>query len=57
MAVRLDPSIIPLIKRVCIMGGTDSATGNESSAAEFNFYTDPEAAAIVFEAFSKAETI
>ena len=56
MAVRLDPSIIPLIKRVCIMGGTDTATGNETSAAEFNFYCDPEAAAIIFEAFSTSES-
>ena len=35
------------------MGGTDSARGNESQTAEFNFYADPEAAEIVLERFKE----
>jgi purine nucleosidase len=55
MAIRLDPSIIELTKKVCIMGGTNSAKGNDSSAAEFNFHIDPEAASIVFDSFADCE--
>ena len=56
MAIRLDPSIPSLLKKVYVMGGTDSAVGNESHAAEFNFYADPEAAQIVFSSFQDFET-
>jgi inosine-uridine nucleoside N-ribohydrolase len=49
LAVSKDPSIIPLVKEVIMMGGSISG-GNASPAAEFNVYVDPEAANIVFEA-------
>ncbi len=49
MAVRKDPSIVPLVKGVVIMGGSISG-GNVNGAAEYNIYQDPEAASIVFNA-------
>ena len=55
LAIRLEPTLVSLIKRVFIMGGTHSALGNDSSAAEFNFCSDPEGAAIVFDSFADSE--
>ncbi len=49
LAVRKDPSIVPLVKGVVLMGGSISG-GNVNGAAEYNIYQDPEAAAIVFNA-------
>ena len=49
LAISKDPSIVPLVKEVIMMGGSISG-GNASPAAEFNIYVDPEAAKIVFEA-------
>lgn len=50
LAVRLDPLFSRKVSRLFIMGGTHSARGNASAAAEFNFLSDPEAAAIVLRA-------
>ncbi len=47
MAMRLEPAIIPKIRRICLMGGAVGA-GNATPAAEFNILADPEAAHIVF---------
>ena len=49
LAVSKDPSIVPLVKDVVIMGGSISG-GNVNGAAEANIYGDPEAASIVFHA-------
>lgn len=49
LAVLKDPSIVPLVKEVVLMGGSISG-GNVTAAAEFNIYNDPEAAQIVFTA-------
>src|SRR6202162_3667635 len=49
LAVLKDPSIVPLVKEVIIMGGSISG-GNVNAAAEANIYNDPEAAQIVFRA-------
>ncbi len=49
LAVRKDPSIVPLVKDVVLMGGSISG-GNITAAAEFNVYCDPEAASVVFNA-------
>jgi len=49
LAVEKDPSIIPLVKEVILMGGSISG-GNVTAAAEANIYNDPEAAQIVFQA-------
>jgi inosine-uridine nucleoside N-ribohydrolase len=49
LAVEKDPSIVPLVKEVILMGGSLSG-GNVNAAAEANIYNDPEAAQIVFQA-------
>jgi len=46
-AIRSEPAILPKIKAISLMGGA-IGLGNTTPAAEFNIYTDPEAAAIVF---------
>jgi len=49
LAVEKDPSIVPLVKEVILMGCSISG-GNVNAAAEANIYNDPEAAQIVFQA-------
>jgi inosine-uridine nucleoside N-ribohydrolase len=49
LALAKDPSIVPLVKEVIIMGGSISG-GNVNAAAEANIYNDPEAAQLVFQA-------
>ncbi len=49
LALQKDPSIVPLVKEVVIMGGSITG-GNVNAAAEANIYNDPEAAQIVFQA-------
>ena len=48
-AVQKDPEFAKNVKEVVIMGGAEHG-GNMSPHAEFNFWTDPEAAKIVFQA-------
>ncbi len=49
LAASKDPSIVPLVKEVIVMGGSISG-GNVNASAEANIYNDPEAAQIVFNA-------
>lgn len=49
LAVEKDPSIVPLVNRVILMGGSISG-GNVNASAEANIYNDPEAAQVVFQA-------
>jgi inosine-uridine nucleoside N-ribohydrolase len=49
LAVTKDPTIVPLVKEVIMMGGS-TCGGNSTPVSEFNVYVDPEAAKIVFEA-------
>lgn len=49
LALLKDPSIVPLVKEVILMGGSISG-GNVNAAAEANISNDPEAAQIVFQA-------
>ena len=54
VATRLDPDLPKKYKRLVILGGAILAKGNSwTPAAEFNFFIDPEAAAIVFKAWSE----
>lgn len=48
-AVRREPAIADRVAEVVLMGG-GFAKGNVTAAAEFNIYTDPEAAHVVFTA-------
>lgn len=50
MAVVKDPTFPQRVKQLFIMGGSCNARGNITAAAEYNFYVDPEAAQIVFQA-------
>ncbi len=49
LAISKDPSIVPLVKEVVLMGGGITG-GNVTAAAEANIHNDPEAAYRVFEA-------
>jgi purine nucleosidase len=49
LAIEKDPSIVPLVKEVILMGGSITG-GNVNASAEANIYNDPEAAQIVFQA-------
>lgn len=44
---KMYPGISAKVKSLWIMGGNTKGQGNVSSSSEFNFYLDPEAAAIV----------
>lgn len=50
LALRLEPELPKLLKRVVIMGGAALVPGNVSPVAEANIWNDPYAAAIVFNA-------
>ena len=49
LAIRLAPDICQRIDRIVCMGGAFFVTGNVTPSAEFNWWFDPEAAAIVLE--------
>ena len=54
-AIRLDPDFPARIKQFVFMGGTIAAQGNTPIVtAEYNIWTDPEAAAITLAAFADA---
>lgn len=56
-AVKRDSEFVKNVKELVIMGGAEHG-GNMSPHAEFNFWTDPEAAKIVFQAgFEKVTMI
>ncbi|UOR11420.1 nucleoside hydrolase [Halobacillus amylolyticus] len=48
-AIKKDPDIVHLAKRVVIMGGAVTVPGNVTPHAEANIYADPEAASVLFE--------
>lgn len=48
LTIMQEPEIIPLFKKVIVMGGAVKVPGNNQMHAEANIYADPEAADIVF---------
>jgi ribosylpyrimidine nucleosidase len=56
LAIKYEPRILKNIEEVVLMGGSYS-NGNVSPAAEFNIFTDPEAAYIVFNSNLKVTMI
>jgi inosine-uridine nucleoside N-ribohydrolase len=50
LAIRKNPEIVPLVKRVYYMGGAIDVPGNTSPAAEFNWWFDPESVRITLRA-------
>lgn len=58
MATRLDPSLPEKYKRLVVMGGAIRAMGNTKNVStEFNLYSDPEAGAIVFDAWKNVALV
>jgi purine nucleosidase len=48
VALRQDPALRHELTEIIVMGGSTTG-GNETAAAEFNFFVDPDAARLVFE--------
>ena len=57
MAAVKDPSFVDNVKELVVMGGSNNGRGNITAAAEFNFYVDPHAARVVFEAGFEKVTV
>lgn len=57
LALKLEPSLPKLVKKVIVMGGTSRGRGNTTATAEFNTYCDPEAQHVVFEAFEASKLV
>ncbi len=55
LAVRRDPELPQLLRRLVVMGGAFDYPGNTTPTAEFNVLVDPEAAKVVFDAFASAD--
>ena len=52
LAVKLEPELPLLLKRIVVMGGAFNHAGNTRPTTEWNIAVDPESAKIVFDAFS-----
>ena len=52
LACKLDPTWPKRVGSLTIMGGATDARGNTTCGGEFNFVSDPEAAAVVLRAFT-----
>jgi purine nucleosidase len=52
LALRVEPALPTLLRRLVIMGGSYDHIGNTTAVAEWNISVDPEAAAEVFTAWS-----
>ena len=55
LAMHIAPEIKKNIKHIMCMGGADNLEGNTTKFAEFNFFCDPEAAAIVLREFDNTK--
>jgi purine nucleosidase len=47
LALRREPDLDDLVDEVWVMGGAANTLGNDTPAAEFNFWVDPDAAKVV----------
>ena len=56
LALRKEPALPTLLRRLVIMGGVYDYRGNTNTVAEWNIAVDPEAAAEVFAAWSPTST-
>lgn len=60
-AIKREPDFVNWVKEIVLMGGAYGVTphgiGNATPGAEYNIYTDPEAAKIVFESKAKITAI
>jgi purine nucleosidase len=54
LALRAEPALPRLLRRLVVMGGAFDHVGNVTPVAEFNIWADPEAAAEVFAAWAAA---
>ncbi|MBO0883104.1 MAG: nucleoside hydrolase, partial [Mycobacterium sp.] len=54
LALRAEPALPTLLRRLVVMGGSFDHLGNTTPVAEFNIFADPEAAAEVFAAWAPA---
>ncbi|MBH0776239.1 nucleoside hydrolase [Nocardia bovistercoris] len=54
LALRLEPELPRLLRRLVIMGGAFNHPGNTTPTNEWNIHVDPEAAKEVFDAFAAA---
>ncbi|MFR9749444.1 nucleoside hydrolase [Nocardia sp. 004] len=54
LALRIEPDLPVLLRRLVIMGGTFNHPGNTTPTTEWNVHVDPEAAKEVFDAFAAA---
>ncbi|WP_372342102.1 nucleoside hydrolase [Nocardia sp. CC227C] len=54
LALRLEPELPRLLRRLVIMGGAFNHPGNTTPTNEWNVHVDPEAAKEVFDAFAAA---
>jgi purine nucleosidase len=57
LALRAEPALPSMLRRLVIMGGSFLYRGNTDVVAEWNISVDPEAAAEVFAAWSGQETL
>jgi len=57
LALQQDPRRLARAGRIVVMGGAIGVPGNVTPAAEFNFFVDPEAAAVVLDAGLPVELI
>ena len=57
LAIRKNPEIVPLVKRVVYMGGAVDVPGNSTPAAEFNWWFDPEGTRIALRAAFREQIV